>query len=187
MSSGKAATRRAKGKTADQPHLTKKMKKVLRENKEIAKEFRETEAEVDKEERAITVTLSFSLFPNTYCFPLFQQTETLKLLFTVYFRILKNPGATPLLPAALHGISRFAHLVNIDFFKDLMKVLKDLISQEVHEANNLTDGLSNGSKAIHHRLLCIATAFELLSGQGVLFPSIGYNYSSVGRRGSPEY
>lgn len=56
MSSGKAASRRAKGKTADKPHHTKKMKKVLRDKKEIAKEFRETEAEVDKEERAITVS-----------------------------------------------------------------------------------------------------------------------------------
>ena len=56
MSSGRAASRRAKGKAADEPHITKKMKKVLREKKEIAKEFRETEAEVDKEERAITVS-----------------------------------------------------------------------------------------------------------------------------------
>jgi nucleolar complex protein 3 len=56
MSSGRAASRRAKGKTVDEPHVTKKMKKALREKKEIAKEFRETEAEIDKEERAITAS-----------------------------------------------------------------------------------------------------------------------------------
>ena len=56
MSSGRAASRRAKGKPVNEPHLTKKMKKVLKDKKEIAKEFRETEAEVDKEERAITAS-----------------------------------------------------------------------------------------------------------------------------------
>jgi nucleolar complex protein 3 len=187
MSSGRAASRRAKGKTADQPHLTKNMKKALREKKEIAKEFRETEAEVDKEERAITVSRSFSLFPHLYHFP-FQHTETLKLLFALYFRILKNPRPTPLLPAVLHGISKFAHLVNIDFFKDLMQVLKDLISQESYDASGPTQVLSNDTRIIHHRLLCIATAFELLSGQGAMIPSIvDYDHSSVDGRRSLEY
>lgn len=49
-----------------------------------------------------------------------------------------------------------------------MQVLKDLISQEAHHASNPTDEPSNDTKAIRHRLLCIATAFELLSGQGTL-------------------
>ncbi|KAG6818144.1 hypothetical protein H0H87_000049 [Tephrocybe sp. NHM501043] len=111
-SSSKAAARRAKGKSTELPHLSKKAKKALKEKKEIDKEFREAEAEVDKEERTVT------------------QTETLKLLFVLYFRIIKNPKPTPLLPTALHGISKFAHLVNIDFFKDLMAVLKELILRE---------------------------------------------------------
>ena len=81
-----------------------------------------------------------------------QHTECLKLLFVLYFSILKNPRPTPLLPAALQGLSKFAHLVNIDFFKDLMKVLKELIVRD--EGN------------VQHCLLCIVTAFELLSGQG---------------------
>lgn len=46
---------RAKGKKADQPHLSKKARKVLKEKKQIAKEMQEAEAEVDKEERAATV------------------------------------------------------------------------------------------------------------------------------------
>lgn len=48
---------------------------------------------------------------------------------------MKNPSPTPLLPVALQGISRFAHLVSIDFFKDLMKVLKDMIVRESAEAD----------------------------------------------------
>ncbi|RXW24153.1 hypothetical protein EST38_g1720 [Candolleomyces aberdarensis] len=145
-----------KAKKKDQPHLSKKAKKALKERKEIQRELREAEAEVDKEERAIT------------------QTETLKLLFALYFRILKTPTPTNLLPAALSGIAKFAHLVNIDFFKDLMQVLKDLINTDTidpDDADVNTHSAPLGDfKGVCHRLLCINTAFELLSGQGV-YPS----------------
>ncbi|EGN92473.1 hypothetical protein SERLA73DRAFT_99308 [Serpula lacrymans var. lacrymans S7.3] len=152
-SKGRAAARRAKGKPTDQPHLSKKAQKALKEKKEIQREFRDAEAEVDKEERAKT------------------HTETLKLVFVLYFRVLKNPRPTPLLPAALRGISKFAHLVNIDFFKDLMQVLKGLITRESTDDEDDDDGplhrdINNDTRDIHHRLLCIVTAFELLSGQG---------------------
>ncbi|KAH0830537.1 nucleolar complex-associated protein-domain-containing protein [Lanmaoa asiatica] len=147
---GRAASCRTKGKSTDRPYLSKKTKKALKEKKEIEREVREAEAEVDKEERART------------------HTETLKLLFVLYFRILKNPHPTPLLPAALRGISKYAHLVNIDFFKDLMQVLKslimrksDMIDSDARESRSLDQNTD-----IQHRLLCIVTAFELLSGQG---------------------
>ncbi|KAG6832386.1 hypothetical protein H0H92_002654 [Tricholoma furcatifolium] len=154
-SSSKSAARRAKGKSTDLPHLSKKAKKALKEKREIDKEFREAEAEVDKEDRAIT------------------QTETLKLLFVLYFRIIKNTRPTPLLPAALHGISRFAHLVNIDFFKDLMAVLKELILQDSHQdEDDVIDPSITTANDIRHRLQCITTAFELLSGQGTIMADI---------------
>ncbi|KAI5982438.1 nucleolar complex-associated protein-domain-containing protein [Pisolithus albus] len=150
-SQGKAASRRSKGKPTDQPHLSKKAKKAFKERKEIEKEVREAEAEVDKEERAKT------------------HTETLKLLFVLYFRILKNPHPTPLLPAALRGISKFAHLVNVDFFKDLMQVLRGLIvreSTDEDDPESLDWDTARNAADILNRLLCIVTAFELLSGQG---------------------
>ncbi|KAH6918617.1 nucleolar complex-associated protein 3 [Coprinopsis sp. MPI-PUGE-AT-0042] len=144
-----------KQKKVEKPHISKKAKKALKERKEIEKEMREAEAEVDKEERA-----------NTH-------TETLKLLFVLYFRVLKNPTPSPLLPGALSGISKFAHLVNIDFFRDLMKVLKDLMafdtSADEDEQDTEVESLSatiGEDKRTCHRLLCISTAFELLSGQG---------------------
>ncbi|KAJ6547529.1 nucleolar complex-associated protein-domain-containing protein [Mycena capillaripes] len=145
---GKDAARRAKGKPTAQPHLSKKARKALKEKKEIDREFREAEAEVDKEERAVT------------------HTETLKLLFVLYFRIIKNPRPTPLLPAALQGISKYAHLVNIDFFKDLLKVLKELIAREADDEEEDEADEVNTSKDVQQRLQCIVTAFELLSGQG---------------------
>ena len=63
-------------------------------------------------------------------------------------------------------------MVNIDFFKDLLQVLKNLISMEEIISG---DGSIESPTSIHmlelvsHRLMCIITAFELLSGQGSLF------------------
>jgi nucleolar complex protein 3 len=54
-SRGNAAARRTKGKTADQPYVSKKTRKALKDKKIIEQEFREAEAEVDKNERATTV------------------------------------------------------------------------------------------------------------------------------------
>ncbi|KAE9387488.1 nucleolar complex-associated protein 3 [Gymnopus androsaceus JB14] len=145
-SKGKDAARRSKGKASNQPHLSKKAVKALKERKEIEREFRDAEAEIDKEERATT------------------HTETLKLLFVLYFGILKNPKPTPLLPAALEGIIKYAHLVNIDFFRDLMNVLRGLIVSETN--NDEQEDTPEAMTMIRLRLLCIVTAFELLSGQG---------------------
>ncbi|KAG8688780.1 hypothetical protein FRC08_011261 [Ceratobasidium sp. 394] len=140
-----------KGKKANvkegQVYLSKKAKKAIKANKEIEAEMAEAAAEVDKEERAQ------------------QQTETLKLLFVLYFRILKHPKPTPLLPAALEGIARYAHMVNVDFFKDLLQVLKELVERGTfHEEGE--GELVQESEVLRQRLLCISTAFELLSGQG---------------------
>ena len=90
----------------------------------------------------------------------------------LYFRILKNPHPTPLLPAALRGISRFSHLVNIDFFKDLMQVLKELMTRDASLPSEDNGAEPFGAdvlphvRQVQHQLLCVVTAFELLSGQG---------------------
>jgi nucleolar complex protein 3 len=102
-----------------------------------------------------------------------QHTETLKLVFVLYFRILKNPNPTPLLSAALRGIARYAHLVNIDFFKDLMKVLKDLISREPDSDSDSDEVVPHESGGdVRYRLECIVTAFELLTGQGAYLATV---------------
>lgn len=64
-------------------------------------------------------------------------------------------------------------MVNIDFFKDLLQVLKDLIERgnfhESEEGDADEDGpiVVQESEVLRQRLLCISTAFELLSGQGM--------------------
>ncbi|KAF8258615.1 nucleolar complex-associated protein-domain-containing protein [Lactarius quietus] len=151
--------KKSKVKGAESTHLSKKAKKALKEKKEIQKELKEAEASVDKEERASN------------------HTETLKLLFVLYFRILKNPVPTPLLPIALQGISKYAHLVSVDFFRDLMRVLKDLVTRAPHAGEDGKDSTVPEKKlqvsAVHVnaenaklQLSCIITAYELLSGQG---------------------
>lgn len=101
----------------------------------------------------------------------------------LYFRVLKNPAPTPLLPAALQGIAKYAHLVSIDFFRDLMRVLKDLVTRVPHahpagrgdedgddDDDDAPREISHGPAAqaenARHQLSCILTAYELLSGQG---------------------
>lgn len=55
LSKNRAAQKRAKGKKTDAPHLSKKAAKAMKERNEIQKEMKEAEAEVDKEQRAVTV------------------------------------------------------------------------------------------------------------------------------------
>ncbi|KAM9773052.1 nucleolar complex protein 3 homolog [Syngnathus typhle] len=79
-------------------------------------------------------------------------TETLNIVFLVYFRILKKAHKSVLLPAVLEGLANFAHLINLEFFDDLLNVLQSLI-----QSGDLTD---------RERLHCIQTVFTILSGQG---------------------
>ncbi|XP_009696758.1 PREDICTED: nucleolar complex protein 3 homolog, partial [Cariama cristata] len=79
-------------------------------------------------------------------------TETLNIVFVTYFRILKKAQKSPLLPAVLEGLAKFAHLINVEFFDDLLIVLHSLIA--------------SGGLSYRESLHCILSAFHVLSGQG---------------------
>ncbi|XP_045709941.1 nucleolar complex protein 3 homolog [Phyllostomus hastatus] len=79
-------------------------------------------------------------------------TETLNIVFVTYFRILKKAQRSPLLPAVLEGLAKFAHLINVEFFDDLLVVLHNLIE--------------SGNLSYQESLHCVQTAFHILSGQG---------------------
>ncbi|KGL96258.1 Nucleolar complex protein 3, partial [Charadrius vociferus] len=79
-------------------------------------------------------------------------TETLNIVFLTYFRILKKAQKSPLLPAVLEGLAKFAHLINVEFFDDLLIVLHSLIA--------------SGGLSYRESLHCILSAFHILSGQG---------------------
>ncbi|MEJ1276645.1 hypothetical protein NN561_007553 [Cricetulus griseus] len=79
-------------------------------------------------------------------------TETLNIVFVTYFRILKKGQRSPLLPAVLEGLAKFAHLINVEFFDDLLVVLHTLIE--------------SGGLSYQESLHCVQTAFHIISGQG---------------------
>ncbi|RFU29965.1 hypothetical protein B7463_g6353, partial [Scytalidium lignicola] len=133
---------------------TKKQRKLLKEQKIVEKEMKQADAIVSHEERDK------------------MQAETLKLVFVTYFRILKL-RSPDLMGAVLEGLARYAHLINQDFFGDLLEALKDLIGHaetgdDVPD-EEIGDGDENSTEAgrnlTREALLCIITAFALLEGQ----------------------
>ncbi|KAF2220151.1 nucleolar complex-associated protein-domain-containing protein [Elsinoe ampelina] len=134
-----------KVKKSKREFRTKRERKRLRETKVIEKEMVEADAAVSHEEREKN------------------QSEMLKLVFVAYFRILKK--RTPhLMGAVLEGLARYAHLINQDFFGDILESLRDLISWEVDEDEE-TEEVGNRRDKSRETLLCTVTAFALLQGQ----------------------
>lgn len=131
---------------------TKNKRKTMKENKAIEKEFEEADAVVSHEQRDRI------------------QAEILKLVFGVYFRVLK--ARTPsLMGAVLEGLVKYAHLINQEFFGDLLEALKDLINDaELPEGDDEDEEAEEDITEIprnvtRESLLCVITAFALLQGQ----------------------
>ena len=135
---------------------TKKLRKIMKERKVVEKEFQEADAIVNHEHRDK------------------MQAETLKLVFVTYFRILKAKIPN-LMGAVLEGLGKFWHLINQDFFGDLLEALKDLVSdaealtndesQDEDAVNDYEPGSKSIRDSTREALLCITTAFALLEGQ----------------------
>ncbi|KAJ1337589.1 nucleolar complex protein 3 [Microdochium nivale] len=135
---------------------TKRARKEIKEQKMLDKDMANADALVSHEERDR------------------MQSETLKLVFASYFRILKQ--RTPqLMGAVLEGLAKYSHLINQDFFGDLLEALKDLIrysdaladAEVDDEDEDNEDGTAEGAVRNPSReaLLCTVTAFALLAGQ----------------------
>ncbi len=136
---------------------TKKQRKELKEKKAIEKEFKEADAAVSHEERDR------------------MQAETLKMVFVAYFRILKA-RSPKLMGAVLEGLARYAHLINQDFFGDILEALRDIITtaelSAVAEVSDNEDAEASDDddeapdrNLTRESLLCVITAFALLEGQ----------------------
>ncbi|KAL9039036.1 MAG: hypothetical protein Q9214_005038 [Letrouitia sp. 1 TL-2023] len=149
-------------KAAKKQFLTKKQRKLLREQKAVEKEFKEADAIVGHEERDCL------------------QAEILKLVFVTYFRILKA-RVPHLMGAVLEGLAKYAHLINQDFFGDLLEALRDLIRQaderldavqkdveterDIKPPSSGANGSLSTRDPIRASLLATTTAFTLLEGQ----------------------
>lgn len=58
-------------------------------------------------------------------------TQIMHNVFLIYFKILKRMPQTELLSPVLQGLSKFVHLISIDFYDDLMQHLGRLVEQKV--------------------------------------------------------
>uniref|UniRef100_U5EWB9 NOC3-like protein n=1 Tax=Corethrella appendiculata TaxID=1370023 RepID=U5EWB9_9DIPT len=115
-------------------NMSRKERKRKKKLTELEKELFETKAEENKQ------------IKNS------KLTEITKLVFTIFFRILKTAPTSKLLSVTLEGLSKFAHTINIEFFSDLIEIL-----------NNI---LLNAELGYREQLHCIQTVFTILSGQG---------------------
>lgn len=136
---------------------SKKERKLARERKAVEKDFKEADATVTHQDRDR------------------MQSETLRIIFITYFRILKL--ATPdLMGAVLEGLAKFAHLINQEFFGDLLEALKEIVSgasamesdtMEVDGSEEAAEEAWPSRNMTRESLLSTQTAFTLLSGQDV--------------------
>ncbi|KAM4704450.1 nucleolar complex protein 3 homolog [Rhinophrynus dorsalis] len=115
-------------------NLSRMQRKWKKAEEKLERELLEAEASENKEKK------------------LKLHTETLNIVFLTYFRILKRAQKSVLLPAVLEGLAKFAHLINVEFFDDLLVVLHKLID--------------SGDLSYRESLHCVQTAFNILSGQG---------------------
>jgi len=76
------------------------------------------------------------------------QTEMLKALFLLYFRILRKTRNSPLLPHVLAGLAKYSHLVNLELLTTLIQILRDEIK--------------NPDLSLTSSLYCIITTFQSL-------------------------
>ncbi|CAG8520607.1 9039_t:CDS:10 [Ambispora leptoticha] len=138
-----------KKRKKEHQHISRKMRKLEKDRKVVEKEMKEAEAVVDREDKEK------------------KQTETLKLVFATYFRILKHSNDSPLLSPVLEGLAKFAHLINDGGHLD---------DNEVIDSRRVTTRRS---------LLCVITAFQLLSGQEQELLMKGFEFMFFKRRQIP--
>ncbi|KMQ95945.1 nucleolar complex protein 3-like protein [Lasius niger] len=114
--------------------LSRRERKKSKKLEEVEKELLETKAEENKQAKSKILT------------------EITSVIFTIYFRVLKQAPNSKVLSACLEGLAKFAHCINIDFYQDLVRVIDRLIEE---------DHLS-----LRQQLHCVQCIFTILSGQG---------------------
>jgi nucleolar complex protein 3 len=65
----------------------------------------------------------------------------------------------------LEGLAKFAHLINAEFFGDLLVVLRELVQERQQTLGQDGHAVEFKDTTTREALLCIVTAFALLQGQ----------------------
>ncbi|KAK3890181.1 hypothetical protein Pcinc_005859 [Petrolisthes cinctipes] len=90
------------------------------------------------------------------------------LVFALYVHVLKRRPNKKLNSTVLEGLAKFSHLVNIEYFADLLTTLGALMNE--------------GTLKLRESLHCIQVVFTILAGQGqvlTLDPTSFYQYLYV--------
>ncbi|XP_015590385.1 nucleolar complex protein 3 homolog isoform X2 [Cephus cinctus] len=114
--------------------LSKRERKKNKKLEQVEKEMLETKAEENKQNKEKVLT------------------EITSIVFTIYFRVLKQAPNSKILSVTLEGLAKFAHCINLEFYQDLVNVLNRLMEE--------------GNLGLREQLHCIQTVFIILSGQG---------------------
>ncbi|XP_057319666.1 nucleolar complex protein 3 homolog [Microplitis mediator] len=114
--------------------LSKRERKKNKKLEEVEKELLETKAEENKAQAHKILT------------------EITTIVFTIYFRVIKNAPNSKILSACLEGLAKFAHCINLDFYQDLVNAINKLLAE--------------GNLGQREQLHCIQTVFTILSGHG---------------------
>ncbi|KAL6446957.1 hypothetical protein ACFW04_001383 [Cataglyphis niger] len=124
--------------------LSRRERKKSKKLEEVEKELLETKAEENKQAKSKILT------------------EITSVLFTIYFRALKQAPNSKVLSACLEGLAKFAHCINIDFYQDLVSVIDRLIEED--------------HLGLRQQLHCIQCIFTILSGQGAVLNIDPYRF-----------
>ncbi|XP_041476468.1 nucleolar complex protein 3 homolog isoform X2 [Lytechinus variegatus] len=127
-------------------------KKMLQERKEKFKRYSRNQKRYHKKLEVLEKELQATEASENKNKKLKLHTEIVQIVFATYFRILKRASHSVMLPAVLEGLAKFAHLINVEFFDDLIQVLHALVHK--------------GDLKYRESLHCTLTAFHILSGQG---------------------
>ena len=114
--------------------LSKRERKKNKKLEQVERELLETKAEENKLSKEKLLT------------------EITGIVFTVYFRILKQAPNSKILSICLEGLAKFAHCINLDFYQDLVTAIDQL--------------MEHGNPSLRDQLHCIQCVFTILSGQG---------------------
>ncbi|XP_018313919.1 nucleolar complex protein 3 homolog [Mycetomoellerius zeteki] len=115
--------------------LSKRERKKNKKLEQIEKEMLETKGEENKQAKHKILT------------------EITSVVFTIYFRILKQAPNSKVLSVCLEGLAKFAHCININFYQDLVGAIDRLIE--------------GGNLGLREQLHCVQCIFTILSGQAV--------------------
>ncbi|EFA07654.2 nucleolar complex protein 3 [Tribolium castaneum] len=114
--------------------MSKKERKRKKKLQMLEQELLETKAEENKQSKQRNLT------------------EITKIVFGVYFRILKSSTNNKVLGVCLEGLAKFSHCINIEYYLDLVNILDNLLKEEWI--------------GYREQLHCVQTVFSILSGQG---------------------